>query len=191
MEEAMNSAPATVAIPGYLVGTWKADPAHSEIAFSVRHLMLAKVRGRFTSFDVTIVTSEDPLDSSVAATIDLASVDTGNQPRDDNLRSADYFDVEKYPTMSYRSTGVRRTDDGWVVDGELTVHDVTRQVPLAVEVNGFGPDPWGGQRAGFSATAQINRRDFGIGSVIPLEGGGIAVGEKVSISLEVEAVRQQ
>jgi polyisoprenoid-binding protein YceI len=191
MEETMNVAPATVAIPGYLVGTWKADPVHSEIAFSVRHLMVSKARGRFTSYDVTIVTSEDPLGSSVAATIDLASIDTGNEPRDNHLRSADYFEVEKYPTMSYRSTGIRRTDDGWVIDGELTLHGVTRQVPLAVEVNGFGPDPFGGQRAGFSATAQINRRDFGIDITIPMDGGGVVVGDKVSIGLEIEAVLQK
>jgi polyisoprenoid-binding protein YceI len=191
MEEAMNSAPATVAIPGYLVGTWKADPAHTEIAFSVRHLMVGKVRGRFTSYDVTIVTSEDPRSSSVATTIDLASVDTGNEPRDNHLRSADYFEVEKYPTMSYRSTGIRRTDDGWGIDGELTLHGVTREVPLAVEVNGFVPDQWGGQRAGFSVTGRINRRDFGIDISIPMDAGGVAVGDKVSISLEIEAVLQR
>lgn len=184
----MNSAPATVAIPGYLAGTWKADPVHSEIAFSVRHLMVSKVRGRFTSYDVTIITSEDPLGSSVAATIDLASIDTSNEPRDNHLRSADYFEIEKYPAMSYRSTGIRRAGDGWVIDGELTLHGVTRQVPLAVEVNGFGPDPWGGQRAGFSATAQLSRRDFGIDITTTMDGGGVAVGDKVSISLEIEAV---
>ena len=187
----MTVAPTTVAIPGYLAGTWKADPVHSEIAFSVRHLMVGKVRGRFTGYDVTIVTSEDPRGSSVAATIDLASIDTGNEPRDNHLRSADYFDVEKYQTMSYRSTGIRWTDDGWVIDGELTLHGVTRQVPLTGEVNGFGPDPFGGQRAGFSATAQISRRDFGIDLTIPMDGGGVAVGDKVSISLEIEAVLQK
>jgi polyisoprenoid-binding protein YceI len=181
----------TVAIPGYLVGTWKADPVHSEIAFSVRHLMVSKARGRFTGYDVTIVTSEDPLGSSVAATIDLTSIDTGNERRDNHLRSVDYFDVEKHPTMSYRSNGVRRTDDGWLIDGELTLHGVTRQVPLAVEVGGFGPDPFGGRRAGFSATAQINRRDFGIDNIIPMDGGGVVVGDKVSISLEIQAVLQE
>jgi polyisoprenoid-binding protein YceI len=191
MEEAMNVAPVTVAIPGYLVGTWKADPVHSEIAFSVRRLMISKTRGRFTSYDVTIVTSEDPLGSSVTATIDLASIDTGNEQRDNHLRSADYFGVEKYPTMSYRSTGIRQTDDGWVIDGELTLHGITRQVPLAVEVNGFSSDQWGGQRAGFSATAQINRRDFGIDLTIPMDGGGVGVGDEVSISLEIEAVLQK
>jgi polyisoprenoid-binding protein YceI len=191
MERTTNVAPATVAIPGYLVGTWKADPVHSEIAFSVRHLMISKARGRFTGYDVTIVASEDPLSSSVTATIDLASIDTGSEPRDNHLRSADYLEAEKYPTMSYRSTGVRRTGDGWVIDGELTLHGVTRQVPLAVEVNGFGPDPFGGQRAGFSATTQINRRDFGIDITVPMDGGGVVVGDKVSISLEIQAVLQK
>ncbi len=186
----MHSAPTTVTIPGYLAGTWKVDPAHSEIAFSVRHLMISKVRGRFTSYNVTIVTSQDPLGSTVTATIDLASIDTGDKQRDNSLRSADYFQVDKYPTMCYRSTGIRQTDDGWVIDGELTLHSVTRQVPLAVEVNGFAPDQWGGQRAGFSATAQINRRDFGIDLTVPMDGGGIVVGEQVSISLEIEAVLQ-
>ena len=162
---------------------------HSEIACSVRHLMISKARGRFTSYEVRIVTSEDPLGSSLAATIDLASIDTGNEQRDNHLRS-DYFEVEKYPTMSYRSTGIRRTDDGWVIDGALTLHGVTRQVPVAVEVNGFAPDPFGGQRAGFSATAQINRRDFGIDTTIPMDGGGVVVGDEVSISLEIEAVLQ-
>lgn len=180
-----------VAIPGYRVGTWKADPVHSEIGFSARHLMVTKLRGRFTGYDVTIVTSEDPLGSSVSATIDLASIDTGSEPRDDHLRSADYLEVEKYPTMSYRSTGIRRTGEGWVVDGDLTLHGVTRQVPLAVEVNGFSPDPFGGRRAGFSASTQINRRDFGIDLTVPMDGGGVVVGDKVSISLEIQAVLQK
>ncbi len=187
----MQSAPATVSVPGYLTGTWKADPAHSEVAFSARHLMVSKVRGRFTSFDVTIVTSEDPLTSSVTATIDLASLDTGFEPRDDHLRSADYLEMEKYPTMSYRSTGIHQTGDGWAIDGDLTLHGVTRQVPLTVEVNGFVADPFGGRRAGFSATAQLNRRDFGIDLTIPLDGGGVVVADKVSISLEIEAVLQK
>ncbi|WP_433466110.1 YceI family protein [Spirillospora sp. CA-128828] len=189
--ETTDITPAADTIPGYLTGTWKADPAHSEIAFSVRQLMITKVRGRFTEYDVTLVTGEDPLRSSVTATIDLASIDTGNGPRDEHLRSAEYLDVEKYPTMSYRSTGVRWTDEGWSVDGELTLHGVTRQVPLAVEVNGFSPDPFGGQRAGFSATAQIDRRDFGIDIKVPMDGGGIVVGDKVSISLEIQAVLQK
>ncbi len=184
----MQPAHAITAIPGYLVGTWKADPVHSEIAFSARHLMVSKIRGRFTRYDVTIVTSEDPLASTVSASIDLASIDTGFEMRDDHLRSAEYLGVERYPTMSYRSTGIRSHDSGWVIDGDLTLHGVTHQVPLAVEVNGFRPDPFGGQRAGFSAVTQINRRDFGIDLSVPMDGGGVVVGDKVSISLEIEAV---
>lgn len=187
----MKSPLSTPAIPGYVAGTWKADPVRSKVAFSVRQLIATNTRGRFTSYDVTILVGEDPLDSSVAATIDLASIDTGNKRRDNHLRSAEILDVENCPTMRYRSTGIRRTDDGWVVAGELTLHGATRQVPLAVEVNGFGPDQRGGQRAGFSVTAQISRRDFGIDLGIPMDRSGVAVGDKVSISLEIEAVPQK
>jgi len=186
----MNPVALTTAVPGYQAGTWKADPAHSEIAFTVRHLMISKTRGRFTSYDVTIITNEDPLRSSVTASIDLASIYTGNEMRDNHLRTADYLEVEKYPTMSYRSTGIRQGDDGWIIDGDLTLHGVTRQVPLDVEANGFGSDAWGGQRAGFTATAEINRSDFGIDISTPLEAGGVVVGDKVSISLEIQAVLQ-
>ncbi|WP_331769589.1 YceI family protein (plasmid) [Embleya sp. NBC_00888] len=182
MNEAVNSAATTAAIPGYVAGTWKADPAHTEIAFSVRLLMIGKTRGRFTTHDVTLVTDENPLRSSVTATIDLASIDTGNEKRDNHLRAAAYLDVDTYPTMSYRSTGIRRTVDDWAVDGELTLHGVTRRVPLTLEVNAFGSDQRDGQRARFSATAEINRRDFGI------DAGGVALGNKVSISLEIQAV---
>jgi polyisoprenoid-binding protein YceI len=177
-------------IPDYLVGTWQADPAHSEVAFSVRHLMVAKARGRFTDFEATIVTAEDPLASAVTATIRMASIETGNTIRDDHLRSADYFEVGTYPTMTYRSTGVRPDGDGWVVDGELTLHGVTRPVPLALELNGFGPDPFGGHRAGFSATGRFNRREFGIDLTVALDTGGVAVGDLITVTIEIEAVRQ-
>ena len=191
----MSSALATASIPGYLAGTWKADPAHSEVGFSGRHLLISNTRGRFTGYDVTIVTGEDPLVSSVTATIDLATVDTRLKMRDDHLRSPDYLDVDKYPTMTYRSTGIRQADGGdpgdWVIDGELTLHGVTRPVRLALEVLGFGTDPWGGQRAGFSATAQLSRRDFGIGYADGVDAGGLAVADKVSVSLDIEAVLQK
>jgi len=187
----MSSALATASIPGYLAGTWKADPSHSEVGFSGRHLLISNTRGRFTGYEVTIVTGEDPLLSSVTATIELATVDTRLRMRDDHLRSADYLDVEKYPAMTYRSTGIRRADGGdWVIDGELTLHGVTRTVPLALEVLGFGTDPWGGQRAGFSATARISRRDFGIGYADGVDAGGAAVADKVSVTLDIEAVLQ-
>jgi polyisoprenoid-binding protein YceI len=186
----MSSPTETVAIPGYLAGTWKADPARSEIGFSVRLLMVGTAHGRFTSYDVTIVTSEHLRDSSVTASIDLASVDTGVGRRDDHLRSADYFGARQCPTMRYRSTGIRPASDGWVVDGELTLHGVTRPVALIVKVSGFGADQSGAQRASFSATAQISRRDFGVASM-SIDGGGVVAGDKVSISLEIDAVRQK
>ncbi|WP_328580900.1 YceI family protein [Streptomyces sp. NBC_00370] len=187
----MSSNPATVAIPDYRTGIWKADPVHSDVAFSLRSLMIGKARGRFADHDVTIVTSEDPLGSSVTATIDVASIDTGNAARDKHLRSASYFDVERYPTMTYRSTGVRGSVERPLVEGELTLHGVTRQVPLTLEVNGFGPDPLGGRRVGFSATARLSRREFGIGDTVALDGGGVVMGDKVSISLEIQAVLQK
>lgn len=179
-------------IPAYTAGTWKFDLTHSEVSFTVRHLMVSNVRGRFTRSDGEIVTGDDPLDSSVTATIDLSSIDTGNPDRDAHLRSTAFFDVDTHPVMIYRSTGVRRDGDHYVVDGELTLHGVTRPVPLTLEVNGFQPvTPFGDSRAGFSATAEIDRRDFGIEFNMPLEGGGVVVGDTVKIAIEIEAVLQQ
>jgi polyisoprenoid-binding protein YceI len=178
-------------VPGYLTGTWAIDPTHSEVGFSIRHLMVSKVRGRFTSFAGTITTADDLVASSVEATIDLASIDTGNADRDTHVRSADFFDVEAHPTMTYRSTGVRADGDRFVVDGELTLRGVTRAVPLALEVHGFLPEsPFGDTRFGFSATAEIDRRDFGIEFNSALDGGGVLLGEKVQVALEIEAIRQ-
>jgi polyisoprenoid-binding protein YceI len=181
----------TVSIPGYVAGTWKIDPAHSEVSFTVRHLMVSKVRGRFTDFEGTFVTGTDPAGSRVEATVQLASIDTANADRDAHVRSADFFDVENHPTLTYRSTGVRADGDGFVVDGELSLHGVTKSVPLALEVNGFqATTPFGDSRAGFSATAEIDRRDFGIVYNAQLEGGGVALAHKINIHLEVEAVLQ-
>ncbi len=175
-------------IPGYVAGTWEIDPVHSEVGFSVRHMMVSKVRGRFTKFSGEIVTTEDVLSSSVTAEIDLASIDTGAEARDNHLRSPDFFDVENHPTMTYRSTGLRQEGDHWVLDGELTLKGVTRRVPLTLEVNGFGPDAYGGTRAGFTASGEINRQDFGVTWNSAIEAGGVAVADKVSIHLEIEAV---
>ena len=186
----MTSTQATE-IPGYVAGSWTIDPVHSEVSFSVRHLMVSKVRGRFTTFEGEIVTAEDPLASSVSATVDLASIDTSNADRDAHLRSADFFDTDQHPTLTYRSTGVRPDGERFVVDGDLTLHGVTRSVPLELELNGFQPTtPFGDSRAGFSATAEIDRRDFGISFNLPLEGGGIGLGHGVQITLEVEAILQ-
>jgi polyisoprenoid-binding protein YceI len=177
-------------LPGYAAGTWTIDPVHSEVGFSVRHMMVSKIRGKFTTFTGEIVTGADPVDSSATAEIDLSSIDTGNEQRDDHLRSADFFDTAKTPTMTYRSTGIRPDGDDFVVDGELTLRGVTRQVPLRLELNGFGPDAYGGVRAGFTATGEINRTDFGVSWNAAIEAGGVVVADKVTLHLEIEAVRK-
>lgn len=178
-------------VPGYIAGTWTLDPVHSEVGFTVRHLMVSKVRGRFTDFSGTFVTAEDPLASTLEASVDLSSIDTGNPDRDAHIRSADFFDVEHHPTLTYRSTEIRAQGDGFVVDGELSLHGVTKSVPLQLEVNGFqAATPFGDTRAGFSATASIDRRDFGIVYNATLEGGGVALSNTININLEVEAILQ-
>ena len=177
-----------VEIPGYVAGTWKIDPVHSDVAFTVRHMMVSKVRGHFTRIEGELRLEPEPLDSTVTAAIDLASIDTNNPQRDDDLRSANFLDIQSHPSMPYRSTGIRHGEDGFDIDGELTLHGVTRQVPLTLDVNGFARDPYGGTRAGFSATAEINRKDFGITTEIPMDGGGAVVGDKIQIFIEIEAV---
>ena len=171
-------------------GTWVIDPSHSEVSFSVRHLMVSRVRGTFGRFNGTITTTGDPAGSAVEATIEMDSVDTRDERRDAHLRSADFFDVATHPVMTYRSTAVRPDGEGLVVDGALTLHGVTRPVALRLELNGVGPDPWGGTRAGFTASAEVNRREFGIDIAMPLEGGGVVVGDRVSIQLEIQAALQ-
>jgi polyisoprenoid-binding protein YceI len=177
-------------IPGYVAGTWTIDPLHSEVGFSARHMMVSKVRGKFTKFSGDLVTAENPLASSVNAEIDLSSIDTGAEQRDGHLRSPDFFDTENHPVMTYRSTGIRAKGDGYVLDGELTLKGVTKNVPLTLELNGFGPDPYGGTRAGFTATGEINRQDFGVTWNAAMEHGGVVVSDKVNIHLEIEAVLQ-
>src|SRR5215471_8422519 len=172
---------------GYVAGTWELDPVHSQIAFVARHLMVSKVRGHFNKFQAQIVTAEDPLDSSATATIDLSSVVTGNETRDNDLRSSNFVSVATHPEMTFSSTGIRRHGDDFIVDGDLTIRGVTRPVSLTVEVNGFGPDPYGGTRAGFSAHGEINRMDFGVSFNAPVP-GGVMISEKIRIEIEAEAV---
>jgi len=176
-------------IPGYEAATWNIDPVHSEVGFSVRHMMVSKVRGRFTTFSGQLVTAEDPTASAVTAEIDLSSINTGNEQRDAHIKSADFFEVETYPTMTYKSSGIRVEDGEYVLDGELTLKGVTRSVPLHLELNGFGPDPYGGYRAGFTATGEINRRDFNVSFNAPMANGGAVVSDKVALHLEIEAVK--
>jgi polyisoprenoid-binding protein YceI len=191
MQEDVMTATGTLStVPGYVAGTWSIDPVHSEVGFTARHMMVSKVRGKFRTFSGEIVTGADPLGSSVTARIDLGSIDTGNEQRDAHIRSADFLEIETHPEMTYRSTGVRPSGDGYVLDGELTLKGVTRSVPLTLELNGFGPDPYGGTRAGFSATGEINRRDFGVNFSAIMETGGAVVGDKITLQLEIEAVLQ-
>ena len=182
----------SVEIPGYVAGTWAIDPVHSEVSFTVRHMMVSKVRGRFDKFEGTIVTAEDPLASSVTASVDLSSINTGQEQRDAHIRSADFFEVEKYPEMTFVSTAVKPEEEGFVLEGDLTIKDVTKAVAFNLEITGFGPDAYGGTRAGFSASTVINRMDYGVSFNGPIPGvpGGVAVSENVTINLEIEGVLQ-
>jgi polyisoprenoid-binding protein YceI len=182
-----------VEIPGYVAGTWTIDPVHSEVSFTVRHMMVSKVRGRFDKFEGTITTAPDPLQSSVTATVDLGSVNTGNDTRDNHIRSEDFFHTEKHPTMTFRSTGLRPDGENFLLDGDLTLRGVTRPVTFRLEVNGFGPDPYGGTRAGYSATAEVNRNEWNVSynGPIPGAGTGMILSDKATINLEIEGVLSQ
>ena len=171
-------------------GTWALDPTHTEIGFTVRHIM-SKVRGKFETFEGTVVTADDVTDSRVDVSVDLNSINTGTVDRDNPLRSSDFFEVENHPTMTFASTGVVEKAPGeLVVQGDLTIKGVTKPLELAVEVLGEGSDPWGGTRIGVEATGLISRKEFGIDFNIPLEGGKVVIGDKISIVINAEAVLQ-
>ena len=172
---------------------WTIDAAHTEAAFAVKHLMISTVRGRFS--DVQGQVTLDPADvstGSVGLTINVTSVDTREATRDAHLRSADFFDVEKFPVMAFQSRRVQAVKGNtFQLVGDLTIKDVTREVTLDVESQGLQADPWGGERAGFSARTTINRKDFGLGWNVALETGGILVGEDVKITIDVELVKSK
>jgi polyisoprenoid-binding protein YceI len=170
---------------------WNLDAAHSSINFSIRHMVVSKVRGHFGKFAGTVDLDEGDLTrSSVEATIDAASIDTGTPQRDTHLRSPDFFDLEKYPELRFRSTRVEKVgDDRYRVVGELTIRDVTREVALDVEYAGRGTDPWGNQRIAFAAKTAIDRKDFGLKWNQALEAGGVLVGDRVEIELDVQVVK--
>ena len=172
-------------------GTWAIDPVHSSVTFSVRHLMVSKVRGNFAEADATITIAEDPLQSAVTATITTASVQTGNADRDNHLRTGDFFEAEKYPAITFRSTGIKSHSGAeFVLDGELTIKDVTKPIELAVEFLGVEQNAYGQTIIGFEATASISRKEWGIDFNVPLEGGKLLVGDKVDIHLDVQAALQ-
>lgn len=170
---------------------WTIDSTHSGINFSIRHMVVSKVRGRFTKYNGVLNLDEADLTQSVVeATIDAASVDTGTAQRDDHLRSSDFFDAEKYPELRFRSTRLERVaQDRYRVVGELTIRDTTKEVTLDVEYGGRAKDPWGNERIGFIAKTSIDRKDFGLGWNQVLEAGGVLVGDRVEIELEVQAVK--
>jgi len=170
-------------------GTWAIDPAHSSISFSVRHLMVSKVRGSFEAFSGAIVVAEDGT-PSVSAEIAVDSVNTGNEQRDAHVKAADFFDVENHPTASFVSTSVRPDGDDYVLGGNFTLKGVTKPIDLKLEFNGVNPGMGHGEVAGFTATVVLNRKDFGVDVDMPLETGGTVIGDKVTITLEIEALKQ-
>jgi len=172
-------------------GTFVIDASHSAAAFSVKHLVVAKTRGRFTDFEGAISIDNDPLKSSVEVTIQAASITTGDDKRDGHLRSPDFLDAEKYPTLTYKSTSVRHVKgEHFEVQGDLTIVGVTKPVTLDLEYLGVVTDPWGGTRAAFEAHTRINREDWGLTYNQALETGGVLIGKEITIDLEVEAVKQ-
>lgn len=172
-------------------GTYLLDAAHKRVGFVVRHLMVSKVRGEFAEATATITVAENPLDSSVSATIQTVSVHTGQADRDNHLRTGDFFEAEKYPTIEFVSTGVKSHDGNeFVLVGDLTIKGVTRSVELKVEFEGAGRSPYGFDVFGFSATTEIDREDWGLTYNMALESGGVMIGKKVKIEIEGEAIRQ-
>lgn len=175
-------------LPGLVPGTWTIDPAHSSVAFSVRHLM-SKVRGRFTEFSGSIVTAPDLTESSVTATVNLSSVSTGNEMRDNHLRSGDFFNVEQTPTMTFASEGLCLHEGRWILAGNLTIRDVTRHVEI--ELDYLGVDPTGLQgetRIGVEGRTSIRRQDFDVSFGLAVDASKVIIGDKVDIVLEIEAV---
>nr|PZN71926.1 MAG: polyisoprenoid-binding protein [Bacillota bacterium] len=170
---------------------WVVDNAHSLAEFSVRHMMIATVKGRFTEVEGRI--EVDPADfttASIEGSVKTASINTADSARDDHLRSADFFDAQNYPTLTFKSTKIERAGDGYKMTGDLTIRGVTKPVTFDVEFAGTGRDPWGNERLGFSASGKINRKDFGLTWNAVLETGGVLVGEEVKIELHIEATKQ-
>ncbi len=174
---------------GLKAGTWTIDASHSEVGFTVRHLM-SKVRGQFRTFEGTLTVADNPLESSVTATIDLSSVDTRNEQRDNHLRSNDFFSVENSSTMTFESTEIIDRDGELVARGNLTIKDVTKPIDLTLDYLGVGTDPWGGSRVGFEGSTSLSRKEWGIDFNIPLEGDKLMIGDKVNVVIAVEAVHQ-
>lgn len=174
---------------GLVAGTWNIDPSHTEASFTVRHAGISKVRGTVAVTGGAITVGDDLELSAVTATLDPSTITTGDAGRDGHLKSGDFFDVEKFGEWTFTSTSVKTDGDDYVVTGDLTIHGVTKSVDLAVEFGGAATDPFGNQRAGFSATLPISRKDFDLTWNAALETGGVLVSDKVNIALEVSAIK--
>ena len=171
--------------------SWKLDPAHTSVEFSAKHMMITTVRGRITGVEGTVYTDErEPSKSSVEAVLKTASIDTGNEQRDQHLRSADFLDAEKFPEIEFKSTRIQGSADKFQLSGNLTIRGITREVSLDVTFEGTGKDPWGGERAGFTATGKIDRRDFGLTWNQALETGGVLVSNEIKINIEAQATKE-
>lgn len=181
--------PRTSQLADLTPGVWAVDPSHSTIGFTARHLMITKVRGHFADFDGTVTIADDPLASSVAANVRLASVDTGSADRDGHLRTADFFDVENHPEMTLRSTGIAESGNGYTLRAELTIAGQTHPVEFALEFDGVTQDPYGNTKAGFAAVTDINRSDWGLNFNMALETGGVVVSDKIKIELDIQLVK--
>ncbi|MBY4225748.1 YceI family protein [Rhodococcus fascians] len=175
-----------IALPELTAGTWAIDPTHSTVGFTVRHLVVSKVRGRFQNFSGTVTVATDGT-PSVDAEIDVTSITTDNEQRDGHLKTADFFEVEKFPTATFKSTSVKADGGDFVVTGDFTLHGVTKSIDLKLEFNGVNAGMGNGPVAGFEASTTINRKDFGISIDMPLEGGGAVVGDKIALNLDIEA----
>ena len=182
----------TATAPQLTAGSWALDASHSNVAFEARHAMVSKVRGQFTTFDADVAIGENLTDSKVRASVDLSSVETGNEQRDEHLRGSDFFLVEQHPQMVFESTEIREDGGDYKIVGDLTVRGVTRPVTFDLELNGVTIDPWGNDRAGFEAVTTINRKDWGLDWNVPLEKGlGVLVGDKVKIILDIALIKPQ
>ena len=177
----------TVTVPA---GTWTIDPAHSSAEFVARHLMVSKVRGRFGEFSGAIEVADDPTESTARATITAASVTTGDDTRDGHIRSADFFDVENFPTIEFASTGIEQKGSDWLVHGDLTIRGITNPVTLKAEFYGLTTDPWGNERIGFSATTTVDRESWGLTWNQALETGGVLLSKDVKLELEIQAIHK-
>ena len=167
-------------------GIWKVDPGHADVAFVGRHFMLTKVRGRFTGIDGTVTVGEDPADSAVSVTIDMTTVNSGDETRDNHLRSGDLFDVENHPTATFESTEVTWTGNSGTMVGQLTIRGISKPVTLTVDYLGYAEDPWGNKKAVFSARSRINREDWGVSWNMPIARGGLLVSREIDLELNVE-----